>query len=115
MDFLSKLTRLRDFPRSRVFFYLDAHVQDSIRYHKPPVIEELQIIFGNWTEAVVMIDDFQGPGTHYGFIQEGHDTALDLQFCGPLNYLGLSAFFPTADTSQETGAKRGWVFAMRRR
>jgi hypothetical protein len=49
-----------DFPKSKVFFYLDAHCG-----WEAPLVEELKIIFTKWTEAVVMVDDFQVPGTDY--------------------------------------------------
>jgi hypothetical protein len=108
-DFLRHLSDLPGFPKSRVFFYLDAHVQDSSRYHKPPLIEELTIIYTRWTEAVTMIDDFQVPETDYGFIDGGPDRSLNLHHLRSLRTLRLSAFFPTAVPNQETGAKRGWV------
>jgi len=106
-DFLRGLTNDTNFPKSNVFFYLDAHVQD-----KAPLVEELEIIFTNWTEAVVMIDDFEVPGTAYSFDDWGFKT-LNLQLLEPLKYLNLTPFFPVLDPKQETGAKRGWVVLCR--
>jgi hypothetical protein len=112
-EFLNGLANNPDFPKSKVFFYLDAHVQDSSRYHKPPVVEELEIIFTKWTEAVVMIDDFEVPGTTYFHIDFGPGKVLNLAYLEQLKYLRLSAFFPSLDPKQETGAKRGWVVLCR--
>jgi hypothetical protein len=112
-EFLRGLAKNPDFPKSKVFFYLDAHVQDSSRYHKAPLVEELEIIFTNWTEAVVMIDDFQVPGTDYSFDDWGPEKSLNVACLEPLKDLRLSAFFPAAEPKNETGAKRGWVVLCR--
>jgi hypothetical protein len=112
-DFLRELARQPETPRSRVFFYLDAHVQDSSRYHKAPLVEELEIIFSHWQEAVVMVDDFQVPGTAYSFDDWGPGRNLCVDCFEPLKDVGLTAFFPAADVTSETGAKRGWVVVCR--
>jgi hypothetical protein len=112
-NFLNDLVRNPDFPKSNVFFYLDAHVQDSSRFHKAPLVEELEIIFTNWTGAVVMIDDFQVPGTDYGFDDWGPDKSLNLARFEPIKNLNLNSFFPTLDVKEETGARRGWVVLCR--
>jgi hypothetical protein len=112
-EFLKTLADNPDFPKSKVFFYLDAHVQDSSRFFKAPLVEELEIIFINCTEAVVMIDDFQVPGTKYGFDDWGPDKSLNLARFEPLKHLNLNFFFPVLDVEQETGAKRGWVVVCR--
>jgi hypothetical protein len=114
-EFLRELARLPECPRSRVLFYLDAHVQDSSRYHKAPLVEELTIIFSQWRESVVMIDDFQVPGTSYSFDDWGPGRNLCLDCFEPLQHFGLRAFFPVADATNETGAKRGWVVVCRDR
>jgi len=108
-EFLRLLANKPNFPRSKVFFYLDAHVQDSSRFHKAPLVEELEIIFTNWTEAVVMVDDFQVPGTTYGFDDWGAGRTLNLECLEPLKHLNLTPFFPALDAKEETGARRGWV------
>jgi hypothetical protein len=108
-EFLRGLANNPAFPKSSVFFYLDAHVQDSSRYHKAPLIEELEIIFTNWTRAVVMVDDFEVPGTDYGFDDWGPGKTLNLACLEPLKQLKLTPFFPTVDSQQETGGRRGWV------
>jgi hypothetical protein len=95
--------------KSKVFFYLDAHVQDGSRYHKAPLQDELEIVFTRWNDAVVLVDDFQVPGTGYGFDDWGPGKTLSVECLQPLKHLNLSAFFPAVDVDQETGAKRGWV------
>jgi hypothetical protein len=88
-------------------------VQDSSRYYKTPLVEELEIIFTKWTEAVVMIDDFQVPGTDYSFDDWGPDKSLNLACLKPLKHLNLIPFFPALDAQQETGVRRGWVVLCR--
>jgi hypothetical protein len=112
-EFLQSLARNSAFPKSNVFFYLDAHVQSAQVYHEAPVVEELEIIFTNWTEAVVMIDDFEVPGTAYSHIDYGPGRVLNLAYLEPVNYLRLFAFFPVLGPEEETGAKRGWVVLCR--
>jgi hypothetical protein len=112
-DFLRGLANDPDFPKSNVFFYLDAHVQDSSRYHKAPLVEELEVIFTKWTRAVVMVDDFQVPGTDYSFDDWGPGKTLSLECLEPLKDLNLTPFFPALDPEQETGARRGWVVLCR--
>jgi hypothetical protein len=112
-EFLRDLANDPHFPKSKVFFYLDAHVQDSSRYHKAPLTEELEIIFTTWTESVVMVDDFQVPGTDYGFDNWGPGKTLNLECLELLNHLRLWAFFPALSPEHETGAKRGWVVLCR--
>ena len=112
-EFLQSLADDSAFPKSNVFFYLDAHVQSAQVYHQAPLVEELETIFANWNEAVVMVDDFQVPGTAYGFDDWGPDRNLDLACLEPLKHLELSFFFPTLDPKNETGAKRGCVVLCR--
>ena len=112
-EFLRLLADTHDFPKSKVFFYLDAHVQDSSRYYKAPLVEELEMIFTKWTEAVVMIDDFQVPGTDYSFDDWGPGKTLNMECLEPLKDLNLTPFFPALDPKQETGARRGWVVLSR--
>jgi len=112
-EFLQGLAANASFPRSNVFFYLDAHVQNAQVYHKAPLVEELEIIFPSWNDAVVMVDDFQVPGTSYGFDDWGPGRNLDLACLEPLKYLELSFFFPTLDFRSETGGKRGCVVICR--
>ena len=111
--FLRELAEDTNVPKSNVFFYLDAHVQDSSKYHKAPLLEELEIIFENWKEAVVMVDDFQVPGSDYGFDDWGSGKTLNVEIIHALKPFGVTAFFPSVPAMQDTGAKRGWVVVCR--
>jgi len=111
-DFLNALAKDPNVPKSKVFFYLDAHVQDP-SYHKAPLAEEMEIIFTKWTDAVVLVDDFQVPGTAYSFDDWGPGRTLSLECLEHLSHLKLTPFFPTLDPKEETGAKRGWVVLCR--
>lgn len=112
-DFLNALAIDTSVPKSKVFFYLDAHVQDSSKYYKAPLVEEIEVIFTKWTEAVVMVDDFKVPGTNYSFDDWGPGKTLSLECLEELKHLNLKAYFPTLDPKEETGAKRGWVVLCR--
>ena len=103
-EFLARLARNKDVPKSRVLFYLDAHWEDDL-----PLLEELQIIFGTWRESVVLVDDFQVPGTDYGFDDYGPGKTLNLEYLEPLSEMELQAYFPSVDANEETGSKRGCV------
>jgi len=111
--FLRKLAADPNMPKSKVFFYLDAHVQDSSRYFKAPLVEELEIIFSAWSEAVVMVDDFEVPEMGYGFDNWGDERNLSVSCLRPLKNLKLSAFFPSVEAKLDTGASRGWIVLCR--
>jgi hypothetical protein len=86
-------------------FYLDAHWGQYL-----PLRQELEIIFQNYTNATVLIDDFKVPDDNgYGFDSYGADMTLDLAHISAANLPKLRVFFPSAPSSQETGIKRGWV------
>ena len=102
--FLRHLADRKEIPISKVFFYLDAHGEDYL-----PLQEELELIFAKWNESVVMVDDFQVPGTTYGYDDYGPGKELTMSYLKPLQHLHLSAFFPAIDAAQETGKKRGCV------
>ena len=61
-NFLEYLAGAGRLPTQRTFFYLDAHWGEHL-----PLAEEIRIINKHWRNAVVMIDDFQVPGTTYGY------------------------------------------------
>jgi FkbM family methyltransferase len=108
-SFLRQLAQENTFPKESGFFYLDAHWGEDI-----PLREEVEIIFSNWQRSVVMIDDFEVPGSAYGFDDYGPGRALNVTYLDAvINRLGISVFFPKADISQETGAKRGCVVLCR--
>ena len=98
------LANNEQFPKSKVFFYLDAHWGEHL-----PLKEEIEVIFTNWNAPVVMVDDFQVPGTDYGYDDYGPGKVLNMSYLEPIQHLQLHAFFPAAEAKQETGAKRGCV------
>ena len=106
--FLKSLAVDPTFPRSHVIFYLDAHW-----YAHLPLAEELEIVFATWHDAVVMVDDFQVPGTSYGYDDYGPGKALTLDYLKQVGHLELKAFFPRATADAETGQKRGSVVLCR--
>jgi predicted O-methyltransferase YrrM len=84
-----------------VFIYLDAHWDRDL-----PLREELQIIHGGWSHAVVMIDDFAVPGDPgYHYDDYGDGKALVEDSLPPLP--GWSLRYPVAASDMETGARRG--------
>jgi len=88
-----------------VFFYLDAHWNDDL-----PLKEELEIIFLNWRNAVVMIDDFKVPDTDYGYDDYGSGKALTLEYLENIPQLKqCSLFFPAQGEQLETGKRRGSI------
>lgn len=106
--FLRGLANNEQFPKSKVFFYLDAHWGEDL-----PLRKEIEVIFTNWSGSVVMVDDFQVPGTDYGYDDYGAGKMLNMSYLEPIQHLHLHAFFPAAEAKQETGAKRGCVVICR--
>jgi hypothetical protein len=102
--FLKDLASHGDVANARPFFYLDAHWYDNL-----PLAEELDIIFGTWHQAVVMVDDFAVPGTDYSYDDFGPGKVLDTSYLEPLSHLRLFRFYPAAPPSAETGGKRGCI------
>lgn len=93
----------RDSLSRNVFFYLDAHWEEDL-----PLKEEVDIIFEKTKGSVVMIDDFQVPGTEYGFDDYGKGKTLNKSYLSDvLQRHNLNIFFPSAGVSAETGKKRG--------
>jgi len=88
-----------------VLIYLDAHW-----YNDLPLKEELDLIYAAWPEAVVLVDDYQVPGDDgYGYDDYGEGKALTLELLQEQQLPGLTAYFPTLPSSEETGAKKGCV------
>lgn len=103
--FLEKLARDPALPKQSVFFYLDAHWQEDL-----PLKQEIQLIVRFWTGVAIMIEDFQAPGDEgYAYDDYGPGKKLCLEHLEPLSQFGLSAYFPTLPSEQETGGKRGCV------
>lgn len=101
VTFLSE-RNLQDVPQ---LFYLDAHWEDDL-----PLRKELQIIFGRYSNAVVLIDDFRvDDDLGYGYDSFGPDKEITLEYVKASNLPKLNVFYPAIPSGQETGARRGWV------
>jgi len=86
-----------------VFFYLDAHWQEDL-----PLKEEVDIVFKKTEDGIVMIDDFQVPGTEYVFGDYGEGKILNKAYIsGVLRKHALDIFFPSVEIEAETGGQRG--------
>jgi hypothetical protein len=95
---------LADKLQQPILLYLDAHWNDDL-----PLAEELDIVFGAFPRAVVMIDDFQVPeDPGYTFDDYGPGKALTCEYVAPVmsrHELGL--YYPARSSHDETGARRG--------
>ena len=101
--FLRELSFNKNLLQENVFFYLDAHWEEDL-----PLNEELSIIFNNWQNSVVMVDDFKVPDTDYGFDDYGENKTLDLNLINKtISILNLKIYFPNSSPDKETGGKRG--------
>ena len=89
-----------------IFFYLDAHWNPDL-----PLAEELDIIFQNCPQAIVMLDDFEVPNdTGYGFDDYGPSKALTFGYINnTVRRFDLVVFYPNMPSIEETGMKRGSV------
>jgi hypothetical protein len=92
-------------PDCAQLFYLDSHWGEHL-----PLREEVELIFGNYSNAVVVVDDFQvpdDPGYAFdSYSEDKHITAaylVDAAVPRPLQY-----FYPSTKASTETGARSGW-------
>jgi predicted O-methyltransferase YrrM len=103
-DFLK--TKLKK-TNKMTFFYLDAHDD----YQKNPLLKELEIIFENLSNFIILIDDFQVPHDYtYAYDSEGGNF-LNLSYIKNfINKNGISIFFPKEKSSEETGLKRGSIY-----
>ena len=102
-SFLKDLSEDASVSKEDVFFYLDAHWDNDL-----PLRDELELIFSNWVRPIVMIDDFQVPGSDYAFDEYGPGKALDLHYLDPVvSARKISVFFPAVGSSEETGGRRG--------
>ena len=71
--YLRRLVEDANFPKSSVFFYLDAHSREDL-----PLREEVAIIFTNRANSVAMTDDFCVPGADYCYDDCGPGKQLSL-------------------------------------
>jgi hypothetical protein len=107
-DSVRMLKELAQAPIDRVaptLCYLDAHWHEYL-----PLRDELEIVFGHFANAVVLIDDFQVPDDPgYGFDNYGPGKTLNLEYLRAAKTPPLAIYFPSTPSAQETGAKRGCV------
>lgn len=89
----------------RHFFYLDAHWKNHL-----PLREELQIIFANHMNSIVLIDDFNViDDAGYRYDNYGPDKALTLDYIERSSLPAHYSFYPATSSKQETGMKSGWI------
>jgi hypothetical protein len=101
---------LSDSASQTILFYLDAHWNEDL-----PLAEEIDLVFQDCPNAVVVIDDFAVPHDGgYAFDDYGAGKSLDASYIRPaIQQHGLQAYYPTVPASQETGARRGCVVLIR--
>jgi hypothetical protein len=103
--FLRSLAGEVSFPSRGVFFYLDAHWGRDL-----PLQDELSLIFEEWSDAVILIDDFQvhdDPG--YGFDDYGPGRRLCVDYLPDRAWSEYVALYPAVPSGEETGKKRGCI------
>lgn len=101
---LKELRNSGTFPLSRALFYLDAHWEADL-----PLREEVSTITGEWSDSIIVIDDFKVPDDDgYGFDRYGADE-LSMEYLGSQAVRSYEAFWPNCPSSRETGARRGCV------
>ena len=104
-SFLERLGRDDDVPASAALFYLDAHWGGDL-----PLADELRLIDRYWTSSVVVVDDFEVPGDPgYGFDDYGPGRKLSAAGLPADLMANRVALYPSAASSEETGARRGCV------
>ncbi len=103
--FLDRLKLDPTIPKTRVFFYLDAHWYEHL-----PLLDEIRIIAAHWSDPVIMVDDFRVPDDNgYAYDDYGSGKCLCLEYLAPLAHFHLRPFFPSAPSRTETSKKRGCV------
>lgn len=102
--FLSGLATNPDLNFSCPIFYLDAHWYDDL-----PLAEEIAIIRNRWPRFMIMVDDFEVPGTRYGFdrYKNGLELTLDYLRNENIDLETMAVMFPTASETAETSVRRG--------
>ena len=94
-----------NFNKKKIFFYLDAHSEDDY-----PLIDELNFIIKHVENFVILIDDFQVPDDDgYGY-DSFQGKKLNIKFIKNILTNNLSLFFPSIESSEESGRLRGYVF-----
>jgi hypothetical protein len=85
-------------------FYLDAHW-----YNDLPLAEEIAIIRKRWPRFMIMVDDFEVPGSKYGFDKYSNGLELTLNYLRKeqIDLESMAVMFPTASETAETSVRRG--------
>jgi hypothetical protein len=107
---LTRLLKDKRFGVGIHFFYLDAHWEEDLL-----LAEEIDLIFSSETDAIVMVDDIQVPDDPgYSYDDYGTGKRLNEEYIrGPKARHRLACFCPVAQSSKETGARRGSVVLTR--
>src|SRR5260370_15055416 len=100
-DFLSRLsgTNVGEAP----LFYLDSHWEQNL-----PLKNELEIIKRSFPNSTIVIDDFSVPDDPgYGWDDYGDAGSLELDYLKGQFSQHYKIYFPTLQSSAESGAMRG--------
>lgn len=108
-SFLRNLAADPSFGFELPLFYLDAHWEEDL-----PLAEEIGIISERWPAHVIMVDDFQVPGSNYVYDKYGNGLELTLNYLEKegVKLDDFAVLFPSASDEVETGAKRGTLVLM---
>lgn len=101
--FLNNLSKEKEWKDKTIFFYLDAHWNADL-----PLNEELDIIFSNWENAIVLVDDFKVENDEGYNYDEYDGVVLGIDYLKPLKHHNLHCYFPVS-SELETGFKRGSI------
>jgi hypothetical protein len=88
---------------TRPLAYLDAHWEEDV-----PLNAELECLFSNWEDVLVVIDDFRVPGQPgYGYdIYDGVPLSIE-ELSVPK---GVVVAYPAVAPAAETGSRRGTLY-----
>ena len=111
-DFITKFIEgeANKYTSRALLFYLDAHWSEDL-----PLFEEVAKIVSSFSQAIVMIDDFQVPDDNgYGYDDYGAGKALTRGYIAPLvRQFELAEFYPRTPSAAESGGRRGCVVVTR--
>lgn len=90
--------------------YLDAHWNDDL-----PLEEEINIVFENCKDAVVLIDDFKvEDDAEYGYDEYATGLAINRDYIqGAIERFKLLLLYPSLPGAEESGARRGCAVLVR--
>jgi predicted O-methyltransferase YrrM len=105
VDHLAKIVAEGKGMADCTLFYLDAHWYDYL-----PLRDEYDLIFGNYSSPIIVVDDFQVPGDPgYGYDDYGQGMSLTLDYLLKGRKELPFVFFPVTKSQWESGLKRGCV------